>query len=152
MNKKIYLTAVVISFLFILFMFIGGCSTDPIKSVKNNPAQMDILMNHIAHDDAFRAQMIDKLLSTGDRQKLAEQFVKEDDVAKMLLSKILDTESGKKDVINRIANRKEMMTKALEKSLTLFEYRGMLLGVFLKDEGMVEYMKSSEELKAALAE
>lgn len=152
MHTKTYFTSIAISLFFIMFLLVGGCVTDPIKSVKNNPGQMDILMNHIAHDDAFREQMIDKLLITGDRQQMAEQFVQEEDVARMLLTKILETESGKKDVVARVGNRKELITKAIEKSLSLFEYREALLDTLLNDEGMVEFMKDSEKLKAALAE
>ncbi len=152
MNKKIFFTTIVISLFFILCLLVGGCVTDPIKSVKSNPDKMDILMNHIAHDVTFREQMVEKLLKTGDRQKMAEQFVKEEDVARMLLSKILETEKGKKDVIARVGNRKDMITKAIEKSLSLYEYRETLLDVLLNDEGMVEFMKNSEKLKAALEE
>ena len=152
MLNKTKITPIVISLFFILCLFVGGCSTDPIKSVKNNPDKMDILMNHIANDDAFRVQMIEKLLKTGDRQKMAEQFVKEEDVARMLLSKILETEKGKTDVIARVGNRKEMITKAVKKSLSLYEYREDLLDVLLNDEGMLEFMKDSEKLKEALKE
>lgn len=152
MFMKTHFTSIAISLCFIVFLLVSGCVTDPIKSVKSNPGQMDILMNHIAHDDAFREQMIDKLLNSGDRQKMAEQFVQEEDVARMLLSKIIETEKGKKDVIARVGNRKELITKAIEKSLSLFEYRETLLDALLNDEGMVEFMKDSEKLKKALEE
>ncbi len=152
MHTKTHVTTIAISLFFILFLLAGGCVNDPIKSVKNNPAQMDILMNHIAHDDAFREQMIDKLLNSGDRQKMAEQFIQEEDVARMLLTKIIDTEKGKKDVVARVGNRKELITEAIKKSLSLFEYRETLLDTLLNDEGMVAFMKDSEKLKAALEE
>jgi PBP1b-binding outer membrane lipoprotein LpoB len=152
MHTKTYVTTIAISLFFILFLLVSGCVTDPIKSVKNNPDKMNILMNHIAHDDAFREQMIDKLLKSGDRQKMAEQFIQEEDVARMLLSKIIETEKGKQDIINRVGNRKELITKAISKSLALFEYREILLDTLLLDEGMVEFMRDSEKLKKALEE
>ena len=149
MNLKISAITIASSLMIILFWGLFGCVTDPIKGIKNNPDKMNILMNHIANDKEFRASMVEKLITTGDRNKLAEALVKEEDMARIMLSKIIDTEKGKNDVVSRVGNRRELISKAIEKALQMYEYRELLLDVLMNDPEMVKYMKNSQELKVA---
>ena len=131
-------------------IMINGCSTDPIKSVKNDPEKMDIMMNHIANDDAFREKMVERMTTKGDKQKFAEKLCMDDDFNKTLLSKILEKSAGETDIIQRVANRKELITKAIERSLQMPELRETILDAILANAEMVEYLKTSEKLKTAL--
>jgi len=123
---------------------------DPIKSVKNNPDRLEILMNHIANDDAFRAKMVERLTKTGDKQKFAESLCKDEDFNKTLLSEIMKSSGGETDVIQRVANRKEIIAKAIERALQMPESREAILDAILANPEMLEFLKTSEKLKAAL--
>jgi len=129
---------------------LSGCTVDPIKSVKNNPDRMEILMNHIANDDSFRAKMVERLTKTGDKQKLAENLCKDEDFNKTILSEIMKAPNGETDVIQRVANRRELISKVIERAMQMPEYREAILDVLLANPEMVEFMKTSEKLKTAL--
>ena len=129
---------------------LSGCTVDPIKSVKNNPDRMEILMNHIANDDSFRAKMVERLIKTGDKQKLAENLCKGEDFNKTLLSEIMKASNGETDVIQRVANRRELISKVIERALQMPEYREAILDALLANPEMVEFLKTSPKLKAAL--
>ncbi|MFH1516221.1 MAG: hypothetical protein ABIG42_12270 [bacterium] len=149
MNLKISTITIAAFLMIIFFCSLLGCVTDPIKGIKNNPNQMDILMNHIANDKDFRAKMVEKLITTGDRNKLADALVKEEDMSRILLSKIIETEKGRNDVVSRVGNRRELISQAIGKALQMYEYREVLLDAFLKDSEMVKFMKNSQKLKEA---
>lgn len=129
---------------------VNGCATDPIKSVKNDPEKMDIMMNHIANDDAFREKMVERMTTKGDKQKLAEKLCADNDFNKTLLSKIMEKSEGETDVIQRVANRKELISKAIERAMQMPELRETVLDAILANAEMVEYLKTSEKLKTAL--
>lgn len=142
-----YLIPVVVGLIASLLVMSFGCVNDPIKRIKNNPDNMDILMNHITNDDAFRSKMLEKLLKQGDRQKLADQLVQDDDFTRIVLAKIVDTPKGKDEVANRVGNRLELIKIALEKAYMLPEYRNGIIDILLSNSDMVETMKNSAALK-----
>ena len=129
----------------------AGCVTDPIKAVKNNPDRMEIVMNHIANDDTFREKMVQKLMSTGDRQKLAQELASNEELSRNLVSKILENPKGQEDIQSRIGNRREYLTKALERGMQMPEFRETILSTLIANKDMLDFMKSSQALKDALA-
>jgi len=150
--KKLRILIIPAAILIAIYGFaLSGCTVDPIKSVKNNPDRMEILMNHIANDDSFRAKMVERLIKTGDKQKLAENLCKGEDFNKTLLSEIMKASNGETDVIQRVANRRELISKAIERAMQMPEYREAILDALLANPEMVEFMKTSEKLKTALA-
>lgn len=143
----------VLSFVTVIgFLIAGGCATDPIKGVKNNPMNMDIIMNHIATDDTFREQMVEKLTTRGDRMKLAEKLVADEDFGKILMSRLLETKWGEDDLITRAAGQENRLRRTIRKALTNFENRQAILDVILADKEMVEFLQKSDRLKETLAE
>jgi hypothetical protein len=151
MLKSTRIILVSLSLIALYIIASGGCVTDPIKAIKNNPDKMDILMNHIANDDKFREMMVQKLISTGDRIKLSEQLCSDEDMGKKLMTKILDTPWGQEDMITRSAGQEERLVKVITKALTNFTNKEPILNALLANPEMVEYMRTSEKLKAALA-
>jgi len=129
----------------------AGCSTDPIKAVKNDPDRMEIMMNHIANDPEFQGKMVDTLLKKGDRQKLAEKFAADEDVSRNLVSKIFENPKGEEDIESRVGNRKEYLIKALEKAMQMPENREIILTTLLANKDMVEFLKTSTALQDALS-
>jgi hypothetical protein len=144
MKYLIPVAAILIASLFVMSF---GCVNDPIKRIKNNPENMDILMNNITNDDAFRTKMLEKLIKQGDRQKLADQLVKDEDITRIILAKIVDTPTGKNEVANRVGNRLELIKIALDKAFMLPDYRTGIIDILLTNNDMVETMKNSAALK-----
>jgi hypothetical protein len=142
-----YLIPAAIVLIASMFVMSFGCVSDPIKRIKNNPDNMDILMNHIANDDAFRTKMVDKLIKQGDRQKLADQIVLDEDITRIILAKVVDTPKGKDEIANRVGNRMELIKIALEKAFMLPEYRNGIIEILLSNTDMVETMNNSATLK-----
>ena len=130
-----------------LFVLSNGCVNDPIKMIKNDSQNMEIVMNHIVNDDGYRAKMIEKLVQKGDRQDVAELLITDEDMARLLVAKIVDTEKGKQDVAKRVGNRLELIRIALDTAAQMPEYRSGIIEILLENENMAVTIENSAELK-----